>query len=362
MTRCGWMLSVAVGLGMVLAPGCTHTESEHVELQREPRRELDAGPGGGGLVGSPYHPVAVAPSVPETKPDAAVEQARYPQPPREREVAPVKPPPAPVETTEQPPPAAPAGPPVETAVAVKEDEPLVAALRCFLDKRPADAVAILNRYDKVNQELLLSLLPLAVRLTDTSVDRASQVELTQLIDQLHSLSLPLRRRADLRIARICFCKPDSIRGFGIYEPLPEGQAVFQGGRGGKDGDLVVVYAEMRNFNSELQREFAVTRLKSWVEIRNLQGKVVWSYDQFSNEPDVSRTLRQDYFINYTFHVPAHLAPGSYTLVVQVQDVLAQPLRPPAMRSLEFCVMTASGTAQAPRGGPGMASRLGGGGL
>jgi hypothetical protein len=236
----------------------------------------------------------------------------------------------------------------------------VEALRCYLDKRPADAVTFLNRYDPANQEMLLSLLPLAVRLTESSVDRASPLELTAMIDQLHSLSLPLQRRTPLRIAQLCFCH--GIKGFGVYDPVQENQAVFQGGSGGQDGQLVFVYAEIRNFNSELQGALSVTRLKSWLEIRNYENKTVWSVDKFPDErPDVSRTPRQDYFINYKFHVPAHLAPGSYTLVVQVRDELAQPLRPPAMRTLEFRVI-ASGAAQAPRGGQGMASRPGGGGL
>jgi hypothetical protein len=357
MTRWGWILSVFVGLGTVLAPGCTHTWSDHVPPSREPPREVGARPGAGEMAGSPYHPVVAAPVVAETKPDAAVEQVRYPESPRVRDVPAVKPPPAPVEATEAPA-AEPTKPGPETTA--REDEPpLVAALRCFLDGRPAAAVDILNCYDRANQEMLLSLLPLAVRLTETSIDRASPVELTGMIDQLHGLSLPLRRRAGLRIARLCFCK--EIKGFGMYEPLPEDQAVFQGGNDGHPGEVMQFYAEMRNFNSEAQGVFAVTRLKSWLEIRNYQGKTVWSTDKFPDErPDQCRTLRQDYFINYKIYVPAHLAPGSYTLVVQVQDLLAQPLRQPAVRSLEFRV-TANGAAQAPRGGPGMASRPGGGG-
>jgi hypothetical protein len=355
MTRWGWILSVLVGLGTVLASGCTHTWFDRVQPPSEPRREADAGPAGSALAGSPYHPVAAAPGVPETKPDAAVERVRFPEPPRVQEGPAVKPPPAPVETSEAAA-AEPAKPAPETTA--REDEPLVKALRCFLDKQPANAVEILQGYDRANQELLLSLLPLAVRLTESSVDRVEPLELTNLIDQLHSLSLPLQRRAGLRIARLCFCK--DIKGFGMYDPLPEDQAVFQGGSDGHAGEAVQVYVEMRNFHSEAQGIFALIRLKSALQIRNYQGKVVWEYDKFPDK-DFSRTPRQDYFINYKIYVPAHLAPGSYTLVVQVQDVLAQPLRPPAMRSLEFRV-NANGAAQAPRGGPGMASSPGGGGL
>jgi hypothetical protein len=357
MTRWGWFLSVLVGLGTVLAPGCTHTWSDHVPPSREPPREGNARPGAGELGGSPYHPVAAGPVVAETKPDVAVEQVRFPEPPRVREVPVVKPPPAPVEATEAP--AAEPTKPAPETTARESDPPLVAALRCYLDGRPDAAVDILKGYDRANQDMLLSLLPLAVRLTESSIDRAEPLELAGMIDQLQALSLPLRRRAGLRIARLCFCK--EIKGFGMYDPLPEDQPVFQGGSDGHPGEVVQIYAEMRNFNSEAQGVFAVTRLKSILEIRNYQGKTVWSIDKFPDErPDLCRTLRQDYFINYKFYVPPPLAPGAYTLVVQVQDLLAQPLRPPAVRTLEFRV-NANGAAQAPRGGPGMASRSGGGG-
>jgi hypothetical protein len=357
MTRCGWLLSVIVGSGAVLALGCTHTWPERAPTAREPIREPDAGFRGSETVGSPYHPVTAAPRTQETKTDPAVEQARYPEPPREREVPIVKPPPAPVETAETPA-SAPVAPSAETTH--RQDEPpLVAALRCFLDKHPDAAMDFLQGYDPANQEMLLSLLPLAVRLTETSIDRATPMELSNLIDQLHSLALPLQRRAGLRIAWLCFCK--EIKGFGMYDPLPDDLAVFRGGSEGHPGEMVQIYAEMRNFSSEVQGIHSVTRLKSLLEIRTLQGKTVWSVDKFPDErPDLCRTQRQDYFINYKFYVPAHLAPGSYTLVVQVQDELAQLGRPPATRSLQFRVI-ASGTAQAPRGGPGMASVPRGGG-
>src|SRR5262249_49645242 len=157
------------------------------------------------------------------------------------------------------------------------------------------------------------------------------------------LALPLHARAPLHIDKMCFCR--KIKRYGDYEPLPEDQAVFQGGSEGRGGELVQVYAEIRNFTSALHEPIFVTRLASSMEICPYGSKTpVWTYNFPNEEPDTSRSPRQDYFINYRFTVPANLAPGHYTLWVQVQDVLGQPPRPPARKSLDFSVI-ANGTAR-----------------
>ncbi len=346
MTRQVGSLALAVGLGALLASGCASlwaTNPPAVERVREPEPKGDAGP-----PGSSYNPLVTAGPLAEPRQDPEFAKAvHHPEPPREPE-----PPPTPAE----PPPPAPQAV-VTLEPKVEPDEPLLAALRCYLQKRPEEALELLQRYDKANQEMLLALLPLAVRLTEGTVDDAKPQELAALIDQLHSLSLPLRKRAPLRIAKMCFCR--EIQRFGRYEPLREDEALFQAGCEGRPGDQVQVYVEVRNFTSEQQGPYNVTKLASNLEVRNYEGKAVWSY-AFPDEPDTSRTPRQDYFINYRFHVPAELAPGPYTLWITVQDVLTNPPRPPTRRSLDFRV-TANGAAHGPRGGPGYASRTGGGG-
>ena len=56
----------------------------------------------------------------------------------------------------------------------------------------------------------------------------------ELLDGLHSLELPLQKRAPLRIEKMCFCR--GIQDFGRYAPIADGQAAFEAGSAGRDGE------------------------------------------------------------------------------------------------------------------------------
>jgi hypothetical protein len=233
-------------------------------------------------------------------------------------------------------------------IKTKPEEPLVAALRCYLDKRPAEAVEHIQACDKANQEALLCLLPLAVRLSEGSLHRARPDEMAEMVDGLRGVEASLQKRAALRIEKMRFCR--QVRAFGDYEPIEPGQAAFEAGSGGQDGELIQVYVEVRNFASEAQGPFQVTRLASSAEIRDYAHKTVKRVD-FDVYTDRCRSPRQDYFIRYSFRVPRDLPPGPYTLWISVKDDLAQPARPPAEKSLDFRVI-AGGSARGSRGEPG----------
>ncbi|MCS6849950.1 MAG: hypothetical protein NZ700_02130 [Gemmataceae bacterium] len=209
-----------------------------------------------------------------------------------------------------------------------EPPPLVAALHCFLDKRPHDALAHLQHYDKVNQDLLLVLLPLAGRLTEGSLDQASPAEVALLVEQLERLLHPLRLRASLVIDTMCFCR--RIGKFGDYEPLPSDHSF-------KPGDLAQVYVELRNFSTEQRDPYYLTHLSSTLEIHDFTGKTVWRQDfpEDRTRPDRSRSLRHDYFNNYRFCVP-EVPAGAYTLWVQITDHGPHGKRT-VRRSLDFRV-------------------------
>jgi hypothetical protein len=220
----------------------------------------------------------------------------------------------------------------------RPEEPLVAALRLFLDRRSPEAIELLKSYDRASQEVLLCLLPLAVRVSDKGLDRASPQAVAATIDQLECLTIPLRPRAALRIERLCFCR--SIKRFGVYEPVAEQRPTFQGGCDGRPGAHIQVYAEVENFAHEMQGSLHLTRLATSAEIRDIEGKVRWQHE-FPAQADISRSPRHDYFIAYQFCVPPNLPPGPYTLWIQVKDVLTQPPRS-ARRSLDFQVVPAGG--------------------
>jgi hypothetical protein len=232
------------------------------------------------------------------------------------------------------------------------EDPVVVALQCILDQRPEDAVTALNRLDKTNQELLLSLLALVARLNGPSVDRAKPQELAALIQQVESLELPLRSRAPLKMNELCFCR--GVERFGCYEPVRDLPPTFLAAGDGRDGELVQVYLEVSNFTVEQRKTDYEARLKSSLEVRDLGGHLVWSH-HCDDKPDRSRSPWRDHCICIQFRIPPELKPGRYTLWVQVQDVLTKPPRRPAERSLDFRVI-APGSVSGPKSMPGLASR------
>jgi hypothetical protein len=207
----------------------------------------------------------------------------------------------------------------------KAEEPaLLVALRSYLNQRPEQAAVVLERYPEPNRELLLGLLPLAVRLAEGSLRQAGPHEVAVLLEQLRSLVTPLRALAGLSIEKMCFCK--QIKNYGVYEPLPEDHPF-------RPGEYIQLYAELRNFSSEWCEPFYVTRLTSEVEIRDYEGHTVLRQGFKDQErPDRSQTLRHDYFNNYHFCIPASIPPGRYTLWLHVTDV---PTKRTAKRSLDL---------------------------
>lgn len=374
MTRHDWALLVGMGLCGGLLPACTHTKGNvcaswetaaaPAELTPPAPAEMKkiaaaAEPKEIAAPASPYHaipvtPVQAAPAKPKQKPSEPVtEEApppkvieltadEVPQPiepaqyqekqagidlepkPKTNRIKPVKPEPR-MEVKPQQPEILPT-----TLKPVGQESPLLIALRCYLDKRPAEAIAILGQYEKSSQDVLLCLLPLAAHLADTGLDKTGDKSLGMVLEQLNSMMVPLRTRAPLLIDKMCLCR--SIGGFGDYVPLPADH-VF------RSGELVRLYVEMRNFQSD-RREIApgqmvyVTELGGRAEIRDFTGKPVWSQEFHRDRPDQSQSLRTDYFEHYRFCLP-ELSPGPYTLWLWVKD--ASTKRPEASRTLDFHV-------------------------
>jgi hypothetical protein len=116
-----------------------------------------------------------------------------------------------------------------------------------------------------------------------------------------------------------------------------------------------VYAEVRNFTSRPVGDHFETVLKGQLAIHD--GRHEAPLITFALEPciDRSRTPRQDFFVNFHFHTPNKLPPGSYTLWVQVEDMTPAPdgtRRPPrvARRSLDFQVVGDRPTVLLPAAG------------
>ena len=208
---------------------------------------------------------------------------------------------------------APADPPAPTPV---KESPLLTALRLVLEKHPNEARRLLEKYDKPDRDQLLALLRLTA---DVSSGDLPPGEAEELLEQLHHLTCHLSCCAPLTLGKVCFCR--KIESFGQYHAV-DGGPEFQAGCEGRPGERVQVYAEVRNFSSRLHKGQYETLLTSSLEIYDGHcppgGKcrpVVTM--NLGTCIDRSQTARQDYFLNFQFHVPARLPPGLYTLRVTV---------------------------------------------
>jgi hypothetical protein len=102
------------------------------------------------------------------------------------------------------------------------------------------------------------------------------------------------------------------------------------------GEWVEIYAEVRNFTTELHGPCYLTRMTSTLEIRDFNDQVVWQKVPEAGSEDRSLSPRHDYYNKYVFQVPRGLAPGPYTLWIRVTDL---PTGRSARRSLDFRVTT-----------------------
>ncbi len=223
------------------------------------------------------------------------------------------------------------GPPLEHV----KREPLADALQYILDNRHDEALRCLQAYDPQTQELFLGLLPALSILSKKKLTELSAAEVSVLHEQLHSLLGTLRPRTPLAIGKVCYC--ERVKGYGNYKPLPEGHA-FAAPFGNRPGELVQLYVELRNFANAARHGAFETRFSSSVEICDSRGEPVWSY-RFEDEkqPIRSRTQLNDWYNNYSFHVPRSLPPGVYRLTIQVADETLPDSRRVARHSLEFRV-------------------------
>ena len=330
MTRRSRIFSLFLGLGACCLSGCLFGGGVHAPaVEKNAGAPVEATPQDGG---SAYHAHEPPPLRDDKSGDGPFAQVRYPDaPPPPGGPAPsVKP-----EIT--PPPALPE-PAVLHVEKAPPDPKLVAALRCLLEKRSADALELLQNYDGASRELLLTLLPLAARVGDGGLDHATPQETAVLLEQLRQLETVLRPHAALALGKVCFCR--KVNGFGDCEPWPENH-VFRAGAEGDRGEWVQVYAEVRNFTSRPQGASYEISLAGAGDIRDAQNRLAAHLD-FPVCVKHSQTPRQDYFVNFQFYLPSPMPPGRYTLHVLVKDVLnpaagddASPRS--AARSLDFLV-------------------------
>jgi hypothetical protein len=226
------------------------------------------------------------------------------------------------------------GAPGKLPNSITGESPMVTALKYYIEKDPESAKKELSKLDDTSRDILLTLLPLTVRVGSNGLAKSDPQEIALVVDRLQGLLWALRPKAALVMDKCCFCR--EIRRFGVFEAL-DGKATFQ------PGEMVEVYAEVRNVASELHRSKRGdyrTHLRSSLDIRRAVGDVAWSGKQF-DKPDDTLTPQHDYFQHYRLQVP-QLGPGPYVLHLEVTDV---PTGRTVARELEFTIAPTGGPAQ-----------------
>ena len=132
---------------------------------------------------------------------------------------------------------------------------------------------------------------------------------SQVLDQLRSATQHLQTNARLRLKNAVFC--ERIDGFGSYQPYDANEF--------KAGQRVLIYAEIRNFESQVTNDrMYSTRIRSVIEIEDTTSHRV-DQSEFPATEDVSRTRRSDYYHAYRIDLPDHLEPGPHHLKLIIID-------------------------------------------
>ncbi len=308
------MLALGAGLCAGLLPGCLRPRVDHVPRGRagDLATLLPEAP----PPASPYDPK------PSTGPDDRAtahrtETARPAAPPP----LPPAPPAASVEAQEPaPPPEADVVPAGRKEPAPPRKEPLLAALDCYRDGRPDDALEHLRSFDPATRDVLAVLLPLAVHFSAVRLDRVEPRDMSAVLEQFERVSQLLHAHAALAITKCCFC--DDIRCLGEYIEMPADRP-FQAGAGGRPGDFVKVYVELHNLTCRKQGLFYETALASTLTIKHPATGRKWPVDR---PAQVARSLtsRPDWFLTCHFCVPPDLPVGDYDFIIEVKDVTGLP--------------------------------------
>jgi len=194
-------------------------------------------------------------------------------------------------------------------VSATGESALLQAVRAYQQKRPEEAVEHLKSCDPASQQMLLSLMPALVRLSEGKLAQMKPEEMDVLLDQLTQAPNQLRSKASLKASNVRLCR--EVHNFAHVEPFAE-KHVF------RPGDIVYLYLELANFScvGDPKSGFAIS-LMSNLELRDSADTVVWKADP-KEEPDRVSTPPQDYYRNFRLCVPS-VPPGAYTLRVKSTD-------------------------------------------
>ena len=232
---------------------------------------------------------------------------------------------------EEIPPAAPVVQPAPVAVAgpvlpaAATDTPLIQAVRAFQQNKPQEAMELLKSYDQPTQQVLISIMPVLVQLSEGKLQQMRREEMDLLLEQITRIPPMLRPRASLQATKLLLCR--EVHKFGHIDPFPAGNEF-------RPGDVVYLYAEIANFSCvpENGAGYSVA-LGSHLELLDAANAAVWKADP-REEPEKVSSPPQDYYRAYRFCVPSSLPPGKYSLSIRLTD---KPTGRETTKAIEFRV-------------------------
>ena len=201
-----WVVSAVAGLTTSLLPACA--QMRNCTQPASAPLSASAAPDLAGAIPGPLTKVSTP--FAEPRPAAPPEDSAGPAPVPARTVSRDLTPPAPLAVASIPVPAEmPAPAPAARTTPATElklvEDPLVSALRCYLNKRPDEALTLLKRYDKSTQELLLLLLPLVARVAEGGTQANNPQEIKVVVDQMEDVTSNLRTRAPFSAEDMSCC-------------------------------------------------------------------------------------------------------------------------------------------------------------
>lgn len=196
------------------------------------------------------------------------------------------------------------------------ESPLVTAVRAYTENRPEQAIEIIRRMDKNQQEFVLAVLPILAR--GSTADLANDpVTAGALVEQLRAAAARLEPLAALKIEKVAFCT--DVAAFGRFVQRPIANPY-------RPNERVQLYLELRNLGNQVTADGFLTHVHAAVEIRDADDKLVAQIDPDDHRRVpvvkfekrlVTRSPLQDFHVLYIFSAPP--APGVYTITVQLSD-------------------------------------------
>ncbi|WP_029629739.1 hypothetical protein [Zavarzinella formosa] len=205
------------------------------------------------------------------------------------------------------------------------DTPLIQAVRAFQQNKPQEALEFLKTYDQATQQVLISMMPALVQISEGKLQQMKREEMDVLLEQITRVPPMLRARASLQVNKLLLCR--EVYKFGSVDP-------FAAAHEFRPGDMVYLYAELSNFSCVADpRGGCSVALGSHLELLDASETAVWKADP-REEPENVSTPPQDYYRAYRFCVPSSLAPGKYALSIRIMD---KPTGRESAKTIEFRV-------------------------